>query len=574
MRLRPNRHEFEREASEPSVSKMKVVAKTGSNARWSVWICAAVWTALLGVSSAVHASVNLPLHHWTYDAIERLVSMGLIEDAMVVTKPYSRKLAARYVARAVERYEQTGKFSDAQAPLAEPLLERLMREFQSELSDLGVVAASASTKPGLVRYGGRVQLEADAFSVGHGGSGLGVRFRENRGGEYYANGEQIQGDVRGWIELTDIVSLVVQPKYITNAHALGQGATDNSKNAYMREMSLKISYWNVAFEVGRGTQWWGPGYRGSLMLTDHAFPLDMVKLGSEEPFRLPWIMRDLGQWRINSFLAQLERDRDFPRAKVFGLRIGYLPASWFELGLTRMTQFNGRGNPQSFPGIIPKTYFGSSDELTNKVNEQAMIDFRMTLPKTNYLIPFPSGLQFYGEIGSEDKWTKFPLPTRAAVLGGIYIPQLIPGDTLDLRIEYGDTDLDRRRTGMANDWYNSATYRSGMRYRGFPLGHWMGPDATDYFLRSTRYMTDQLQLGLNVEYSERGKGEPVHEKKREAGLDLTWWLTPKFHFTVSYTYQHIENPGQITRINPFQETFQAGLVSDNHFAWTNLVFEF
>lgn len=532
-----------------------------------------VLTVCLAAGPAL-ASVNLPLHHWTYEAIERLVSMGLIDDAMVVTKPYTRKQAARYVAKALEGVGSSSGTYEEQKPLVDSLLERLVREFRPELAALGAVPASTDLPTGLVRYGGRLQLEADAFSVGHGGSGLSVRFRENRGGEYYANGEQAQADFRGWFEIGDHLTIVAQPKYITNANALGQGATENNHNAYMRELNFKLTLANVALEVGRGTQWWGQGYHGSLLLTDHAFPLDMIKLGSEDPFRLPWILSDLGQWKVNSFLAQLERDRDYPRAKVFGLRITYLPASWFELGLTRLTQFNGRGHPQSFPGIIPKTYFGSADELNNGVNEQAMIDFRLKLPHVNYLIPFPSGLQFYGEIGSEDKWTKFPLPTRAAVLGGIYIPQLFAGDTTDLRFEYADTDLDRRRTGMGNDWYNSVTFPSGMRYRGFPLGHWIGSNGIDYFLRATRHMTDQLQLGVNLDYSERGKANPVYEKKKEAAVDLTWWFSRQFSLTLAYTYQRIENPGQITNLNPFQETFQPGLVSNNNFVWTNLVFEF
>jgi len=535
---------------------------------------ALVGMGLLCGAGRAAASVNLPLHHWTYNAIERLTAMGLIDDAMVVTKPYTRKQAARYVARALERIGEPSESVEKQKAVADPLLERLVREFRPELADLGAVAASPEVQRGLFRYGGRSQLEVDAFSVGHGGSGLGVRLRENRGGEYYANGEQAQMDFRGWFEIGDHIAIVAQPKYITNPHVLGQGATNNTHNAYMRELNIKFSVANIALEVGRGTQWWGQGYHGSLLLTDHAFPLDMIKLGSEDPFKLPWIFQDLGSFKINSFLAQLDRDRDFPRAKVFGLRITYLPVSWFELGLTRLTQFNGRGHEQSFPGQVIKTYFGSGDELTNGVNEQAMVDFRARIPHVNYLIPFPSGLEFYGEIGSEDKWTKFPLPSRAAVLGGIYIPQLFAGDTMDLRIEYADTDLDRRRTGMGNDWYNSATFRSGMRYRGFPLGHWVGSDGVDYFLRTTRFMTDELQLGVNLDYSERGKANPVYEKKKEAAVDLTWWFSKRFSLTVAYTYQRIENPGQITSINPFQETFQAGLVSNNNFVWTNLVFEF
>ena len=61
--------------------------------------------AVLGMmtSSTALASVSLPLHHWAYEAIERLVALGIIDRGIVATKPYSRKQAAIYVARAIER---------------------------------------------------------------------------------------------------------------------------------------------------------------------------------------------------------------------------------------------------------------------------------------------------------------------------------------------------------------------------------------------------------------------------------------------------------------------------------------
>jgi hypothetical protein len=554
--------------------------------------CLAIrWALVLVMGSVVQfggialASVNLPTHHWAYEAIERLTAMGVIDHAIVVTKPYSRKQAAQYVAQALQRASDNPEAQDGQEEVTGPLLDRLVREFRPELVDIGAlpgnprrglldflhIPGSSGAKTNAVRYGGRLQVEGDAFFVGH----QTVRLRENRGGEYYANGEQIQTDVRGWIELGDAISIVAQPKYISNPHVLGIGATNNTKEAYLRELNVKFTLANISLEVGRGMQWWGPGYHGSLLLTDHAFPLDMIKLGSEEPFRLPWVFRDLGEWKINTFLTQLDRDRDFPRAKVFGLRISYSPTSWLELGLTRLTQFNGRGRDQSFPDAVLKAYFSNPNTLGGSdVNEQAMIDFRAKVPHINYLVPFPSGLQLYGEIGSEDKWSKFPLPTQAAVLGGIYIPQVFRGDSLDLRFEYADTDLSRRRTNIANVWYNNFLYQSGMRYRGFPLGHWMGADATDYFLRATRHMTDDLVVGVNLDYSQRGMSLPQHEKKREAAVDVTWWLTGKTQLTVGYTYQHIQNPGQITSINPFQETFASGVLSENSFFWTNLAWEF
>lgn len=523
-----------------------------------------------GIASA---SSNVPLHHWSYDAIERLVALDLIDRAMVVAKPYSRLQAAKYIARAVELVRADQVPMDGREEIAEPLLSRLMTEFRPELIRLGVARGSAGDKVGQVRIGGRLQSEFDASSIGGGQT---VRFRENRGGEYYVNGVQNQTDVRGWLEVNDWAALMVQPKFISNRHLLGIGATNNSHNFYLREFSLKLTYWNISLEAGRGTQWWGPGYHGSLLLTDHSFPMDMIKLGSEEPFRLPGFLSGLGQWKINSFLGRFEENRDFARAKVFGLRLSYLPASWLELGLTRLTQFGGRGRDQSFPGTVIDAYFNPPNQTgTQDVNEQAMVDFRAKVPKVPYLIPFPAGLQIYGELGTEDKWSQLPIPSRAAILGGLYIPQVFQGDTMDLRIEYADTDLGRQRhPELTQVWYDNGTYTSGMRFRGFPLGHHMGTDATDFFVRTTRYLTDSLQVGANFNLQERQRGLPIHEKKREAAVDLTWWYSKDVQFMAGYTFQRLTNPGQISEITPFTETFAAGVTAKNHLLWTAVAVSF
>jgi capsule assembly protein Wzi len=518
----------------------------------------------LGLPNLSQASSNLQLHHWVYIAIERLTALGLIDRAMIVPKPYSRKEAARYVARVLERIRTNEIFADGREVISEALLGRLIEELRPELIALQALPGNVPEKRIRFRMADPLRFEVDSFNLGQGA----VRFRENRGGEYYADGTHVQGDIRGWVEMTDVLALTAQPKFIQNSDALGQ---DNSLNVYMRELNAKLTVFNIALEAGRSGLWWGPGYHGSLLLTDHPFPFDMVKLGSDEPFRLPWKLRGLGDWKVNSFLTRLERDRDFPRAKLFGLRLSYLPISRLELGLTRLTQFDGRGRDQSFPETVLKAYGKQPNQGEDlNVNEQVMLDFRATVPKLPYVTPFPAGLQLYGEIGSEDKWSKFPLPSRAAVLGGIYIPQVFHGDSLDFRIEYADTDLARRRSGFGGVWYNNSTYLSGMRYRGFPLGHHMGTDAIDIFIRTTRYLNDEIQLGSSLNFQERDRGQPVHERKREVAVDATWWISSQFQVSGGYTFQRIYNPGQVTSINPFIETYAVNSTSNNHLLWLSL----
>ena len=99
---------------------------------------------LLFPVSNVAASVNIPLHHWAYEAIERLTNLGIIDQAMIITKPYSRKQAAKYVARALERIRANEIRQDGREVLAGPLLERLMVELRPELMDLGAVTRKRS----------------------------------------------------------------------------------------------------------------------------------------------------------------------------------------------------------------------------------------------------------------------------------------------------------------------------------------------------------------------------------------------------------------------------------------------
>jgi hypothetical protein len=203
-----------------------------------------------------------------------------------------------------------------------------------------------------------------------------------------------------------------------------------------------------------------------------------------------------------------------------------------------------------------------------------MVDARVNIPHIPYLVPFPAGLHLYGELGSEDKWSKL-ISTRAAYLAGLYIPQLFSNDTTDLRVEFADTDYPRRRSPeLAGVWYNNGTFTNGMRQYGFPLGHHMGTDGIDFFVRSTRYMTDTFQAGSTLNYQERQRGLPTHERKYEAGADMTWWFSRKGQFSFGYTFQRIHNPGQISSVVPFVETFAPNVTANNHLLWTSLTVDF
>ena len=96
------------------------------------WLSVLIGIGVLGAAGAAQASVNVPLHHWTYEAIEQLVALRVIDRAMLVPKPYSRKQAAKYVAQAIRRVRADQVPLDGREAIAEPLLYRLAHEFRPE----------------------------------------------------------------------------------------------------------------------------------------------------------------------------------------------------------------------------------------------------------------------------------------------------------------------------------------------------------------------------------------------------------------------------------------------------------
>ena len=73
------------------------------------------------IATPSYASVNLPLHHWAYDAIERLTVLGIIDYALLTPKPYSRKEAAKMISRAIEQIRADRIGVDGRSKVAEPL---------------------------------------------------------------------------------------------------------------------------------------------------------------------------------------------------------------------------------------------------------------------------------------------------------------------------------------------------------------------------------------------------------------------------------------------------------------------
>ena len=100
----------------------------------------------------------------------------------------------------------------------------------------------------------------------------------------------------------------------------------------------------------------------------------------ETAFQLPGPLQWAGDWKVNAFLAQLERNRDFSRARVFGLRISYQPTTLLEFGdaldpVRRSRRDQSFRRRSSIPSIRP-----IREPTRTSTKAGGMADFRLRLP--------------------------------------------------------------------------------------------------------------------------------------------------------------------------------------------------
>src|SRR2546427_1472399 len=370
-------------------------------ARW--WLASAlVIVAILALPFAAAADdrTNLPLKNWggfslyrdaVYDDLERLVTAGLADRTLLNTKPLSRVEAARIVARAIERIrsDEAGGLNERRD--LEPVLDRLMEEVKVELAALGGRTGEGVTPPGFVSFTPADRAQVFAGYANHDFSLVNSQGHTVRRG---ANGGLT---FESRMQLGDFLTFYVQPELLLN---------EDYSAARLATGYLKLTLFNVELLVGRDSLAWGPGDHNGLILSNNAAPLDQVRLGSAEPFVLPWIGQWVGPMKALIFLAQLEERRDHPHAKLSGMRLTFAPASFLELGVNRAVLFDG-SNPSlplsKYPAAIVNPGFGDVRARPEERTDNLFgVDAEVRLRNVDrYFLP-SRDLRLYGEFYWDD----------------------------------------------------------------------------------------------------------------------------------------------------------------------------
>ena len=539
--------------------------------RARLWRLGIVLVALFPVLTAGNedalalSSNNVPLDSWSYEALDKLAGFGLIHSDVHGMRPYTRLEVARLVNEALNcREEQKIDLP----PLIERLLKRFQKEFKEELTVFGrgreeepaafVFKPIQEAKVDYVHSDGQpkdfIQTKEGIKQYPSGGGDIvayeGTPLLPNNRGVVYGTGNNFSLQFSSSFQLWDVFSGYVEPIMIERENATAGRSTGGIPSTVGRldntDIELLTGYLKFSpfdfleVEVGRDSMWWGQGDRGTLILTDNASPLDMLKVSNPTPSFLPWYFSYLGPFKYTIFCAVLDDDRDFVNTRFAGTRVDFKPTPDLEIGLSHTFMFGGDGGPSSGGFMQFLKLAALAEYSVGRVHNMAAFDFR-------YRMPFLWNTEFYAEWGGNDAGLKpnirqFLFQDIGYILG-VYLPKITSDGRTDLRIEYGDNvnegGLGSKLNGM---WYTHGTYVSGVTYNGLILGDSMGPDARDAYVRVSRYLREDLKAGVDVEYWQTGAnvGRTL-ETEYQTGADITWDVNAALSAMIRYGWGTIQN---------------------------------
>lgn len=347
------------------------------------------------------------------------------------------------------------------------------------------------------------------------------RPRENHWGDPIFDGPNLQTSLYSRLSVGDSLSLVVMPT---------QGTPREGRDLFFRKAYLRLELGNAAIKIGRDSLWWGPGRHGALLVSNNAFPFDLIHVGTVSPVSLPGFLARLGRFEVEGILTRLEENRDFSNVRLLGLRLVYRPREEITLGLTRMTMFGGEGRPDLTLIDFGRLYFSDPNRSGKfEVNELGGVDLRLLLP-IGGILP-GHALELYGEYGGEDE-AGFR-PSKPALLVGI--EWVYEGRRVI--VEYANNHV----SGSPDVWYHHSLYTSGYTYRGNIIGHPMGSDAKDLYLRMELPLGERWTGGVDFEQESRHLSSPVQEEIRRWGGDAAYSGRTGRSYSARLICERIEN---------------------------------
>ena len=520
--------------------------------------------------SLANPSINVPLDSWVYPAISRLETFQAFEGNSIAlnTTPLTRFEIASLIDTTLSNL-QKGKVEFKGADLL--LMDKLVKEFQTELSALDLDNLSHKSTLKIVPY---CIQKADIFKKDKNIedlqkmnllSELGVKFSTSisENSAFYL--DTLAHTDFNWvsnIQEGEIPFRVQIKQAYVNLNLPSFKITISDNVSFLPD-NMEIS--NFYLLVGRDYMRWGPGYQGSLTLSDNSTAFDMFKYSGT--IDLNNSGENLGKINFTKFFSMLdsleEQNRYFS-----GQRLEYKPFDNLTLGLSETVIISEDSsilfyNPIPFIPPYYATWWIAGMFEPQEVNCNVALDAEINLTQK---------IKLYGEWMADD-FIFHPdvntYPNRTGFLAGAYFADPLGSGNTDFRIEY---------THINNYVYFPRHSWQDYLYQGEYIGHSLGPDADQLYLGLTHYLSDRLNLSLSYNQERHGEGQigiplpfdtvianeniflsGIIEKQQVYQVQLSFTISPQWEISAGITRENIKNKNNNIGVNEKNTYFQIGL---------------
>jgi membrane-associated phospholipid phosphatase len=491
------------------------------------------------------------LDSWEYSGFERLAGMGYVRTELMGLKPWTRMECARLTDEAAG---ELGNNADP-SPEAAKLIERFQKEFAYELALLSGGHNLTANLESI--YARTVSISGPALSDSfHFGQTISDDF-----GRPFQRGTNLQ-DGGSFSAAAGPLVVSVRAEYqhapsappYSNATANAMAAADivpvsevlrgpfaavNRAQLLDAYVGLNLSNWEIV--VGRQSLEWAPGATGSLLWSNNAPPVDMVRLMNPEPLKLPGFLKFLGPIRTEQFFGRLGGHPYVPRPYEYGQKANFKPFPFLELGFARTITIGGQGsgNPLTAGNFI-RSFFAKVDPRINSVpgDVHTEIDWTFYVPKVHHYIVF------YGDGYADDD----PLPIlnvpRNPWHPGIYITRFPWLPKLDFHVQAVSTEqINSKKLGLGNHGqfnYWNFDYRDGYTNDGYLIGNAVGRDGKTIQGWLTYWFSEHNSLQLVYKNNSVAKDfYPGGGAWQDYAVKSEIYLRSGFYVKSEVQYEHI-----------------------------------
>ena len=430
------------------------------------------------------ASPYVPLDSWIYASFERLIGLGYAKSAHLGVRPWTRMECARLVQEAGEQLVDQDS-SDA----GYLIFSELSKEFAEEsarldgAANVGVTFNSAYTRA--TGISGRPLRDAYHFGqtiINDNGRPYGEGVNSIAGFTAHAVAGPMSFDIQGEYQNAPgtpsdgpsvLQSIAAADLTLPVSNAL---SPVNRFDVVQGTVALNLN--NLQISFGKQSQWLGVGESGSLLLSDNAEPMLMLKIDNVSPSKIPLLSRVFGPVHSEFFMGQLaghlfEQNGNTllgpgnitPQPYLHGFKFSFKPTDNLEFGMGVTAQFVGPGLPFTWHNFL-RTFYAHTSGTNNPGKRISEFDFSYRIP---YLRKW---LTVYADTMVVDEFSPIG-STRPTLNPGIYLPQIPKIPNLELRAEGLHESLtDEFAPGFV--YYGLRRYRSGYTNDGTLMGSWIG----------------------------------------------------------------------------------------------------